>query len=63
MKNDTIKRIFEFLEKKDNRNIPLRWKWVNNIPLTEDDLHIKGDLNLSDLDIETLPDNLHIEGD
>ena len=63
MEKETLKKIFNFLEKKDNRNTPLRWKWSNGFPLTEDDLHVKGDLNLSDLEIEELPEGLKVEGD
>ena len=63
MEKETLKKIFNFLEKKDNRNTPLRWKWSNGFPFTEDDLHVKGDLNLSDLEIEELPEGLKVEGD
>ena len=54
MEKETLKKIFEFLETKDKRKVPLLWKFSNGEPLTEDDLYIKGDWNLSDSNIETL---------
>ena len=63
MEIETLKKIFDFLEKKEGHKTPFLWKWVNNIPLTEDDLNIKGDLDLLHADIESLPDNLYVGGD
>jgi hypothetical protein len=63
MKTETLKKIFEFLEENDNRKTPFLWKLFNNEPLTEDDLHIKGDLNLSETPIESLPNGLVVSGD
>lgn len=54
--------IFKFLEKKDNRPIPLRVKLLNNLPLTPEDLDIKGDLDLHSTKITSLPDNLKVSG-
>ncbi len=33
MKTETLKRIFDFLEEKENHNAPFRWKILNNIPI------------------------------
>ena len=63
MDKETIKNIINFLEKNDNKNKPFKWKLLNNEPLTEDELTIKGNLNLSDLEIETLPKGLKVGGD
>ena len=58
MKKETLNNIFSFLEKNEKRKTPFLWKWENNIPLTEDDLHIGGDLDLAQSEIETLPKGL-----
>ena len=42
MEKETLKKIFNFLEKNDNRNVPFTWKLLNNEPLTEKDLNIEG---------------------
>jgi hypothetical protein len=62
MEKETIKKIFKFLEENGEHNAPLMWKLQNNIPITEkDDLIIKGDLDLTKTDIESLPDGLKVE--
>ena len=63
MKKETLKRIFEFLEKEEGHKIPFLWKLFNNIPLTKEELIVKGDLNLEDSEITSLPEGLTIEGD
>jgi len=63
MKKDTLKNILDFLLEKENMDKPFRWKLVNNEPLTEDDLHIKGDLDLTYSNIESLPEGLNVSGD
>ena len=62
MEKETLKRIFDFLDAKENLNQPVVWKLKTNIPLTDDELHFYDDLDLSELEIETLPENLYIEG-
>ena len=63
MENNTLKNIFKFLEDKEGYNAPFIWKWKNNEPLTEEDLNVKGDLDLSENEeIESLPEGLKIEG-
>jgi hypothetical protein len=61
MKKETLKKIFKFLEENGEHNAPLMWKLQNNIPITEDDLIVNGDLNLTKTDIESLPDGLNVE--
>ena len=63
MVKETLKRIFEFLEDNEGHNAPFLWKHINNIPLTEKDLNVNGDLNLSDSKIKSLPEGLKVGGD
>ena len=58
MKEETLKRIFEFLEKKEGHNPPLAWKLKSEIPL-----NVKGDLDLKLLSITSLPEGLEVGGD
>jgi hypothetical protein len=44
MEKETINNIFEFIKKNNNKNKPLRWKLINNEPLTDDELNIEGNL-------------------
>jgi len=66
MKKETLKRIFDFLENKENKkNIKkgtLMWKLFFNEPLTKDDLIVKGDLDLSYSKITSLPEGLEVGG-
>jgi len=63
MEKEALKRIFEFLEEKGEHNAPFLWKWKNEIPLTEKDLDIEGDLDLTYSNIESLPEGLEVSGD
>ena len=63
MKKETLKRVFDFLEEKEGHKVPFLWKLFNNIPLTKEELIVKGDLNLEDSEIKSLPQGLTIEGD
>jgi hypothetical protein len=58
-----IKQFFEFLEKKENRKVPLTTKLLNpkDFKLSPEDLNVKGDLDLEDTSIDYLPDNLTVE--
>jgi hypothetical protein len=62
MNKEALKRIFEFLEEKEEHNAPFLWKLVNNEPLTEDDLVVKGNLDLQFKKITSLPEGLEVEG-
>jgi len=67
MEKETLKKIFDFIKTKDNRNIPFMWKLKNNEPITEDDLIVNGDLDLRPssidyIDIESLPEGLKVSG-
>jgi hypothetical protein len=67
MNKEQLKRIFEFLEEKENKTPKdkgnLRWKLTFNEPLTEKDLDIEGDLDLTYSNIESLPEGLEVSGD
>ena len=62
MEKEALKRIFNFLEEKGEHNAPFLWKLFNNIPLTKKELIVKGDLDLSYLDIASLPEGLKVSG-
>jgi len=62
MEKETLKNIFNFLEENERHQTPFLWKWVNNIPLTEKDLNIEGELDLTNTDIKSLPDGLKVAG-
>jgi hypothetical protein len=62
MDNTTLKNIFKFLEEKGEHKIPIKWKVLNNIPLTVDDFNGKGTFNLSHTNIMSLPEGLKIYG-
>jgi|14BtaG_2_1085337.scaffolds.fasta_scaffold15340_3 hypothetical protein len=62
--------IFKFLEKKDNRPIPFNLKLIHELPLTPEELNIKGDLKISpegwgsksDALLASLPAGLKVKG-
>jgi hypothetical protein len=62
MDNTTLKNIFKFLEEKGEHKIPIKWKVLNNIPLTVDDFNGKDTFNLSHTNIMSLPEGLKIHG-
>jgi hypothetical protein len=63
MEKEALKRIFEFLEEKEEQNPPFIWKFKNNIPLAEEDLNIEGDLDLhSWKKLTSLPKGLKVGG-
>ena len=62
MEKEALKRIFDFLEEKGENRAPFKWKILNNEPITKEDLNVKGDLDLSNTEIETLPKGLKVGG-
>ena len=62
MKKEQLKRIFEFLEEKEKHKAPFIWKLENDIPLTEDELNVKGDLDLHSFKKSSLPEGLKVGG-
>jgi hypothetical protein len=63
MKKETLKSIFNFIEEKEARKTPFLWKLLNNEPISKKELHIKGDLDLSETVITSLPNGLKIGGE
>ena len=63
MEKDTIRSIFKFLEKEENRSTPIVWKILNNEPIEQDDLIVNGDINMEYSDVESLPEGLYVNGD
>ena len=61
-----LKRIFDFLEKKESKSHENKgtflWKIIFNEPLTNEDLNVKGDLYLRDSKIASLPKGLKVGG-
>jgi len=58
----TLKNIFNFLEINEKK-FSIKWKMMNKIPFTKEQLRVKGDFDLQGEDIQQLPDGLHIKGD
>jgi len=55
--------LFKYLEKQKGKPIPLRLKLVQGLPLTPEELDVKGDLNLYySQKITSLPSDLKVEG-
>lgn len=61
MENETLKKIFEFLEVKENK-YSIVWKAMNGLPFTKEQLKVKGNLDLEGMDIQKLPTGLNITG-
>jgi hypothetical protein len=66
MEKETLKNIFDFLEKEENKKHKDRdtfiWKVKLGYPLTKEELNVKGDLNLSHSGITSLPKGLKVGG-
>ena len=58
----TLKRIFEFLEEKGEHRTPLKFKLLNNVPLTKKDLIVDDDLFFFNSKIISLPEGLEVGG-
>jgi hypothetical protein len=62
MEKETLKNIFNFLEKNDNIKTPLMGKFMSEMPLTKEELNFKGNLNLQFSKITSLPKGLKVKG-
>jgi len=58
----TLKNIFNFLEVNEKK-LSIKWKMMNKIPFTKEQLNVKGDFDLQGEDIQQLPDGLYVKGD
>lgn len=63
--NTNSYNLFKFLKQKEGRKIPIESILINNpnYQLTQDDIDMNRDLDLSNTPITSLPDNLNIRGD
>ena len=52
--------IYKFLNSKKGKKIPIIAKLIHGLPLSKDELNIKGSLDLSNTQIEFLPNNLNV---
>jgi hypothetical protein len=72
MEKETIKKILDFIEKKENKLSSKSNKFINKIkfierlesgvPFTKEELNIKGNLNLDGTQITYLPEGLKVKG-
>ena len=62
MEKETLKKIFTFLEEEENKDKPFMWKLMNNEPLTDEELFVEGDLDLTFINIISLPKGLKVNG-
>ena len=66
MEKETLKKIFDFLEEKENKkhkeSRSLKWKLFFNKSITKEELNVNGDLNLRGLKIKSLPEGLKVGG-
>jgi hypothetical protein len=58
-----IETVFDFIKDRRGYDYPIRYKFINGMVLTDEDLNIDGDLDLSKTNITTLPNNIHVGGD
>jgi hypothetical protein len=73
MEKETIIKILDFIEKKENKLSSKSSKFINKIkfierlesgiPFTKEELNIKGNLYLNGTDITSLPEGLKVGGD
>ena len=61
MEKETLKNIMHFLENEENKT-SFKWKLLNDEPFTEEDLDVRGDLNLGFTAITSLPKGLKVGG-
>ena len=63
MNKEVLKRIFEFLEGKDNKRTPLTWKLINDFDSIDDkDLFYDDNFDLYGARVKRLPDNFTVKG-
>ena len=66
MEKEALKRIFDFLEGKENKKHKDRdnfiWRLKFNEPLTKEDLVVNSDLNLFGSNLTSLPKGLKVRG-
>ena len=58
-----VVKFLQFLEDKEGKNVPLLVKLLNQdkFTFTKNELIVKGDLNLADTNVTSLPDGLQVD--
>jgi hypothetical protein len=60
---EQLKNFFKFLEDKEGKNPPSKYKFLyDQESLTPEDLNVRGDLDLRNTPITSLPNNLTVGG-
>ena len=59
MKAETLKNIFYFLEEKHGAKSPWLWRYMNNMPLTKEDLIVNFNFELNNSKLTSLPEGLY----
>ena len=57
-----ILKLFQFIKEKEGYDIPFKQKITNGYPLTKEELNVRGDLDLSNTKITSLPNGLKVGG-
>ena len=60
MRAEQLSKIFKFLEEKEQHKVPFIIKVKCEIPLTKEELIVKGNLNLKGSKITSLPEGLEV---
>jgi hypothetical protein len=60
---ENIYNLFKFIEDKyPQYRVPFQFKIINNIELSKEDLDVKGNVDLAESNIKSLPDGLKVGG-
>jgi hypothetical protein len=54
--------LFKYLEKEKGKPIPIRLKLIHGLPVAPEELNVKGDLDLRDFKMTSLPQGLKVGG-
>lgn len=57
-----FEKLLDFIKEKRGYKYPIKYKLINGLPITEDELTVDGNLKLTGKKITSLPDNLNVGG-
>lgn len=58
-----LEAVFDFIKEKRGYDYPFLYKLINSLPLTKNELNVKGNLDLNFVNVPiSLPDNLTVDG-
>jgi hypothetical protein len=57
-----LEKVFDFIKEKRGYDYPYKYKLVNELPLTDDELYVNDYLMLRDSNIKRIPDGFYITG-